>query len=208
MIKNKKLRIYKLSEKQAQEISQQQIKEGNELWKQHCEGSKDDLSLFLKAHLLIEKYLDEILTMCLPNPKALSEKSTFAQKVLLLEALSVVSNKDIYRKLRAINKLRNYYVHCLDKKFNQQEIEEIAHGLGIATKDFNSKIILKALHGVFGFLNALKSIINLFPLVDNFIRNWDLIKKDKFFALCAPILYAVSPEIHKIFKNLKIKEHI
>lgn len=205
MAKDKKLHIYELSEEQTQEISQQIMKEEHELWEKHC-GGKDILSSFLKAHLLIEKQLDEVLTLCLPKPKKLLDKSTFAQKILLIEALNVLPNKDFYKKLRAINKLRNYYVHHLDEKFDQKDSESIASDLGINTKELNSKDILVVSNWVFGFLSGIKTVMDLFPFISNSMRNWESMEKDKCFLLCAPIIKGVYPEVNKIMQNLKIKE--
>lgn len=205
MPNNKISNIYGISKEKAEEISSQAMKESNALWEKHCKNIKDELALFLKSHLIIERYVDEILALALPNAKSILEKSGFARKIILLEALNLMPDQDIYVKLRTINKLRNYYAHYLDKKFSQEEEQKIIKGLGIKEKSLNFNDILKVLHGLFGYLNATKTFMALFPFFYHSFNALDLIKNDRCFHLCyTEVLKKVYPEILEILNNLKV----
>jgi hypothetical protein len=197
--------IYGLSKKQVEQISLQDKIKSDTLWEKYCKNTKDELSLFLKCHLLIEKSIDEILTLRLPNPKLLLEKSSFSQKITLLETLNIMFDQNIYKKLKTINRLRNYYVHYLSKDFSKKELQKIVKGLGIDTKVLNFNSILKVLRELLGYLDATKTLISLFPFLLLSVSNNDLIKKDKCFELCKPIIHKIYPEVLEILDNLKIK---
>ena len=96
--------VFKISKEDAQRISLKESSEMNSFWRKHCAKISDPLTLIVKSHLFIENLLNEILTLCLPNSKAILAKSTFSYKIMLFESLNLAPNNQLVRKIRKVNK--------------------------------------------------------------------------------------------------------
>jgi hypothetical protein len=72
--------------------------------------------LVLRGHILIERQLNRLIELQLPNPTALDlEQMRFASKVSLAEALCGHQVHEwVWNALRSVNNLRNSLAHKLD----------------------------------------------------------------------------------------------
>lgn len=77
-------------------------------------GERDPMTLTLKAHLFVERFLEEIVRRKFPHYKMLLEESplSFRDKARVLRAKNYIDEK-LYRDIILLNQLRNSYAHRL-----------------------------------------------------------------------------------------------
>lgn len=87
---------------------------------------QDEALLVIKAHLVAESLLYEILEKLLPNATALEgARFSFPQLISVVESLRVHSSEQwIWASLRKLNVLRNEYAHRLTLDRLNQKREE------------------------------------------------------------------------------------
>jgi hypothetical protein len=92
----------------------------------HLLPVQDEALLVLKAHLVAESLLYEIVNDMLPNATALdSARLSFSQLLSLVESLRPSSGeKWIWNAIRHLNSLRNEYAHRLSSERLKQKREE------------------------------------------------------------------------------------
>ncbi len=81
----------------------------------------------LRAHLMLEERLNNILRSCLYNPDIFDKmKLTFATKMLFAQAFAVSQNgSGMWELIAAINTLRNSIAHSLDDAHRQQRFQRL-----------------------------------------------------------------------------------
>ena len=198
-----KKELFKIANKKAKNLDLKIESEIKAFWDKHCSGETDELTIILKCHLFIETCLNDLISLSLPNPEIILEKSSFFQKIILFEALNVSLNKSLIKKLKAINKIRNNYIHNLDKSFTEKELRWLKKNLSVKTKDFSFKDILSNLHYLIGYFHAERTITRSFPFIANLKRNDALIKKDICYLFFYPMLCEITPNLREVFKGLK-----
>jgi hypothetical protein len=89
--------------------------------------SGEPLLIVLKAHLLAEAYLNELLTLRLPRPQRLLDSPgglNFARKLSLVEAMELLPD-NLIEALRKLNHVRNDCVHKKDHELTAAHIDLI-----------------------------------------------------------------------------------
>ncbi len=85
----------------------------------HFPFEGDTTLQILKGHLLVEEHIRQLVTLQLPNPKALtgSDGASYDchQMICLAEAITAESNQEqwVWKALKKLNKLRNFLAHNL-----------------------------------------------------------------------------------------------
>lgn len=127
-------------------------------------NSDDPVTKVLRAHLLAEYYIDQLLIILLPYGNILiDQKFTFYHKINILKALDVLTERD-FSSIRALNSLRNDCSHVLSYEIGEKDIDKLGLPFGakyIDEKDeFSSPV--KHLHyclmRIIATLDALKEI--------------------------------------------------
>lgn len=198
--------VFKISKEDAKKISLEDKREMDAFWGRHCASITDPLTLIVKCHLFIESSVNELLTHCLPNPRRILEKSSFSFKLHLFEALNLSPNKILVKKIREINKLRNDFVHDLDKKLTTKDIKEITKDLRVDPSATPLQKLLSVLHYIIGYLHALKTMEKIFPFALICVRNKKILNRDKGYIHSKGKFREVYPykEIREILENLKL----
>lgn len=83
----------------------------------------DSLAVVLKAHLYIEKALEELLEHGIKNFEVLGLKY-FREKLNLCYAVGLI-DKDLYVALKKFNTIRNNYGHRVEFEINEGDFKEI-----------------------------------------------------------------------------------
>ena len=193
-----------ISIKEAKKIALGQKKEMDEFYKKYWlekEGSKE-LIIILKSHLYIESLLDDIITCILPESKRLLTYK-FSSKVDLFESFNIAPNKLLIEKLRTINAIRNRFVHDLDKKLLNSELDNLIKDIKIPPNTSNLTKLKASLRYIVGYLHALKINCKLFPVVNFYIANYKNFKHDRIFS---KEIFKNYPwkKMWKIMNNLKL----
>jgi hypothetical protein len=94
----------------------------------------DHILVVLKGHLLLEREINSLLELKLPNPDALKLKEgkgmTFYSKVCLLEALIPKPEPaELWDITKKLNTLRNRFAHNLSPDGIAKEIEEFMNNV-------------------------------------------------------------------------------
>jgi len=117
--------------------------------------SLDDLSIVLKAHLILEIFLDEVLCSYYKNEKAKDMfenlNITFLKKVELIEKFNLlkmsglrISQEESIKILRNINRLRNKFAHDLTSKLSN--CDDILNHIFPHFEDSITKIVTNKSH--------------------------------------------------------------
>jgi len=171
-------------EKSALRIKNLSKKETDKFINRHILPNKDIVTIILKAHLYIEKLIEDILISSLAEPKIILKKNiSFAKKVDLLEALGINNQiqSNITKELRTTNKIRNNFVHNIEYKITPNDINELLQGVSVP-KSFNlRKKLISSLFRQIAYLQALRDICKERPFFFNCMRNKSLYVKDKTF---------------------------
>jgi len=90
----------------------------------------DPFSALLRVHLIIEQYLDKIITNHLSSPKILLKdgRLTFNQKILLVGSLDILDKK-VYNAIRKLNDIRNNCAHKLETELDKETIGKLGNEL-------------------------------------------------------------------------------
>lgn len=89
---------------------------------------KPDDILILKAHLLCEYYINQILIIN-DIPRGQTESLTFAQKIDLLSKQKIGLLTEEIRTLQKLNRLRNKVGHELEFNLSESDVDEIGYTL-------------------------------------------------------------------------------
>lgn len=205
LVRNKKAKkeLFKIADRKAKSLDLKIESEIKTFWKKHCSRKTDELTIVLKCHLFIESCLDDLISLALPNPKSILEKSSFFQKIILFEALNFSTDKSLVKKLAAINKIRNGYIHNLDRSFTKKELVWLKRNLDVKTKKLSFKDILANLHYLIGYFHAERTITKTFPFITNLKRNDTLIEKDIYASFFWLALVEIGLDFHKVLAGLK-----
>ncbi len=98
-----------------------------------CSIEQSPVLSILRAHLLIEYYMDQILSLSLPRGFRLVDEGnlTYYQKVALMDSLNRDNKYDaLLQCMKNINKVRNQCAHEKDKEIGLADIELIGRPLG------------------------------------------------------------------------------
>lgn len=104
--------------------------------------------LIIKAHLICEYYINQILLVKeLCNSKEIRDL-TFFNKMQKAFKLENAQEKFIYDKIDALNKLRNKTGHELEYKLSESDVDELGYinGKEYIFKKYDFESIEKALH--------------------------------------------------------------
>lgn len=107
------------------EMNRSRMSEAMDLLHTHL-GSVDELALVvLKGHLVIEKFLDRIISRFVFHPEMLkSARLTFAQQVSIARSMSLDEHANsMWDLIKAINALRNDLTHSLDSPKRQARLD-------------------------------------------------------------------------------------
>lgn len=90
----------------------------------------DPISALLKTHLLIEQGLERIIRAKLTQPNQLLSKGklTFKQKLLLVNAMGIVTDKS-YESVKILNDIRNDCAHKLSTELDSIVVEKLGNTL-------------------------------------------------------------------------------
>ena len=90
----------------------------------------DPTSQILKAHLLIEYYIDHILAKNFPRGDVLLKgRLSFSQKLTVLTALDIFSSK-YHASIKGLNTVRNSCAHSLDYSVTEADVDKIGMPFG------------------------------------------------------------------------------
>lgn len=92
----------------------------------------DDLTVVIRAHLLVERLIEMLLRKKLVNIKILEHNDfTFNMKLALVDSLGIISDR-LLSAIRQLNNIRNRFAHNISSQLRDVDISEI-------TKFLNSK---------------------------------------------------------------------
>jgi hypothetical protein len=98
-----------------------------------CWSQRDPQLILLRAHLLIEHYMERLILMYLEKgEKVIHKRCHFARKLDLVEALDAVSERGCHA-IRKLNEVRNSMVHKMYYEIANSDLDEIGKPFG---KDF------------------------------------------------------------------------
>lgn len=120
--------------------------------------------------------------------------------------LDLPPNNLLVNKIRGINKLRNDFVHNLDKKLSSKDIKEITDDLKGIPSVPAMQGLAAVLHYIIGYLHCLKTLEKLFPFALSCARNEKLLARDKGYSYCKNEISKIYPlkEVIKIIYDLKL----
>lgn len=181
-------------------------KEIDDFFAKHIKNTSDHTTLVLKFHLYVEHCLDEIFLTTFPDPNKMIKK-TFSNKIDLFEALRLYDppdNKEIVVKLRQLNKIRNSFVHNLNKELNKDDIASFVRDIKLnENMPIEEKFKIGIMHFI-GYLSAHISINRHLPFFSSYFRNKNMYKKDigwnDSIITNYPIQY-----VKELFRYLRIK---
>lgn len=85
----------------------------------------DPVLMVLKAHLLAEYYLDQLIALEIPRGDVIVDRGfSFSQKLTILKSLNITKN-DILDLLDALNQLRNRCAHDMEYAISEADIDRI-----------------------------------------------------------------------------------
>ncbi len=176
-----------LTKKEAKEIRKRTLNEAKSFMKKYLTNN-DALSITLKSHLFIEKQLEIMISNSVTKitPKQLSDLK-FSQKVNYLEQLGYGNfpGHAVIEKLRALNRLRNYFGHKIDYEISGQDnnFQILIKG---ATFSNDATIETKLKNGIcylLGHLTVARDLANKLPFLSSVFRNKYVWSKDDGFVM-------------------------
>lgn len=92
--------------------------------------ASDPMSALLKAHLLIEQYLERIIAAKLnKSVKLLKDgRLNFHQKLLLVDSFEIIDNKT-YEAIKKLNEIRNDCAHQVEAELTLDVVEVLGNTL-------------------------------------------------------------------------------
>jgi|GEM_PF-6110418 len=95
-----------------------------------CWSRGDVQSVLLRGHLLVEHYMERLLSLYLRrSDKVTNARFTFAEKLVLIEAFAAIPDAPC-QAIRNLNSVRNDMVHKLDYEIATSDIDKIGKPLG------------------------------------------------------------------------------
>ena len=99
----------------------------------------DPILMVLKALLLAEYYIDQIISLEIPRGDILLDNNfTFSQKLIIVKALNIMDN-GLWDSINALNKLRNRGAHDMEYKISETDIDKIGFPQGKAYTELKEK---------------------------------------------------------------------
>ena len=99
----------------------------------------DPILMILKALLLAEYYIDQIISLEIPRGDILLDNNfTFSQKLIMVKALNVMDNS-LWDSINALNKLRNRGAHDMEYKISETDIDKIGFPQGKTYTELKEK---------------------------------------------------------------------
>jgi len=138
-------------------------------FEKHCSSINDPILLILRVHLYAEYLLERIISSYLPRGDRVIDSAnlTFFQKLNIVDSFDVISNSAI-SSLKNLNKVRNRFVHELERELTFADISQIGRPFG---KEFNKLrqkygddlniCLISILNYLCGFLTAQMASIEL-----------------------------------------------
>lgn len=100
---------------------------------------EDELGAVIRAHLYVEKYVDELLGLLFPYPKELKPlKLDFDGKLCLIAALGV--NSTVKKPLSILGGIRNKFAHRPNYKLDKSQIKNLYSSLGSNDKELLHRV--------------------------------------------------------------------
>lgn len=134
---------------------------------------EDELGSVIRAHLYIEKNINELVNLLVPRPKELKDISLdYSKKVSLICALGI--DPEVKNCLTGIGKIRNNFAHRTSYELNQSDIKNLYKQLPKAEKELINTIYnspkMKIHFHEFGDFNSMNPR-NKFILISTVIKN-------------------------------------
>lgn len=138
----------------------------DELAVKHLIFDTNELNSLLKGHLFIERVLDTLVKKALLKPELLfNQQLTFSFKVNLAASLGVLP-EEYWGPIKALNKIRNNYVHDLNYqvtpselnqlKLNWEQIQHEAYDAALTKKGIEDTVLLSTLFLCWATMKLLK----------------------------------------------------
>ncbi|MCK8129090.1 hypothetical protein MTF66_29035 [Pseudoalteromonas sp. 2CM39R] len=84
--------------------------------------NEDELGAVVRAHILIEQYVDHFLSLVVPNHDYLNKMSIdFSNKVKLAVAMGL--DEEIYKPINSITSIRNKFAHRANFKLDSSDVK-------------------------------------------------------------------------------------
>jgi hypothetical protein len=115
--------------------------------------------MILKVHLLTEYYLERLIHLCLKRGDRVIDNGrlSYQQKLVLVDSMDILDDMAI-QCLKNLNKLRNGFVHKINKKITMEDVEILAKPLGHESAKLRNKAknnLLIFFHTVLSFICGL-----------------------------------------------------
>lgn len=157
-------------------------KEMQEFFEKNIKDCSEPLILILKAHLYIEVCLNEIFKLVIPRPQKIINNRKFSDKMDIFESLNLSFGiKEICKKVRLINKLRNKFSHDLNAELEENEIRPLLKDIQLKENAPNIENLKTAILQVLSFLHFIRGTIKLFPFYSATVRNREIFREDDGF---------------------------
>ena len=113
------------------EVNEEAFTPGFKKFLKAMKGHSESVSKILRAHLLTEYFLDQIINDTLPKGYILTEESkfTFSNKLLIVKSLDIISNEVIVA-IKNLNRVRNSCSHQMDYNISEADIDLIGRPFG------------------------------------------------------------------------------
>ncbi len=156
-------------------------------------SNKDPLSVTLKAHLVVERLMDDIIRDSSEHPDYVC-KRTFDQKVEILFFASLLDDV-AYKKIKALNSLRNKFAHNINYKLTRQDVKSFFSTTNSVT---NFQKLAKGIGYLIGYIHALREVNRHHPFAHELRHKYVIYKKDRLFQY-------VEKELHKGLSEFKLE---
>ena len=90
----------------------------------------DSVLMVLKAHLLAEYYIDQLISLEIRRGDIILNNSfNFYQKLIVIKSLDLMENY-LWDSIEALNRLRNRCAHDMDYKISETDIDKLGFPQG------------------------------------------------------------------------------
>lgn len=172
----------KLSISEAKEIANKIKNEGEQYIKKYITNNKENLTLVLKTHLIMEKIIDEILSAALVDAKEIKEDMTFRKKISVIQALGI-GRLNIIDKLKSYNALRNKFAHNLDYAVKMEDISLFLTDSRLIKNGNVHDLLIQVSAYIIYFLMGVREYHQKFPFYISCFDNQLRFKRDKGFSI-------------------------
>ena len=113
-----------------EKVYEPHVREAFDCFMEQVGKQSDPVMIVLRAHLYAEAAMNNLIRIRLPHREVLTRKNVlkYAQKLLLVQALGIFDSR-IIGALRALNNLRNDFVHEIDKQLTFDDVLKIGASL-------------------------------------------------------------------------------